>query len=248
MMRAAARMRRFGLAGAVMATARMRRFGRAGAVMATAALLLLATSTPATAMRLTDLAPDKIVKNVSSSLLVGLKRTELDPDRDKARVQIRELVDEHIAPAVDFRRVSYRAMGKNYKKVSKEEFLAFVEAVKDRIINTYANPLYGADLKTLAEKLELEIVNTQYGGKNNDKAIVKTFLKLSASEKYEVVFFLYKKKSSDPLALPWLVENLAVEGVNLGLSFRNQFQLLYTQHRGDMQKITNIWANTKIEG
>ncbi|MBT3851933.1 MAG: ABC transporter substrate-binding protein, partial [Gammaproteobacteria bacterium] len=37
--------------------------------------------------------------------------------------------------------------------------------------------------------------------------------------------------------------NIIVNGVNLGLTFRNQFQALAAEHDGDIEKIIRHWTS-----
>jgi phospholipid transport system substrate-binding protein len=41
----------------------------------------------------------------------------------------------------------------------------------------------------------------------------------------------------------WLIVNIIVNGVNLGLTFRNQFQALAIEHNGDIEEVTNNWIS-----
>ena len=45
----------------------------------------------------------------------------------------------------------------------------------------------------------------------------------------------------------WLIVNIIVNGVNLGLTFRNQFQALAIEHNEDIEEVTNNWiSNAEI--
>ena len=46
---------------------------------------------------------------------------------------------------------------------------------------------------------------------------------------------------------PFLIVNIIVNGVNLGLTFRNQFQALAIEHNEDIEEVTNNWiSNAEI--
>ena len=203
-------------------------------------ILVLLASMPSKAAD----APAKVIRQVSDSFIAALKDTEISNDEEKGKEEIKEIVEKHLSPAIDFRRIAYRTMGKYYKKASKEQFLAFEESIKKSLINTYANPLLESDSRRIAEQLAVEIRNSKISGENNDKAIVETWLKIGVNEKYDVVFFFYRKKSSGA----WLAENVVVEGINLSISFRNQFQRLYTEYSGNIDQIVGIWAKSRVEG
>ena len=41
----------------------------------------------------------------------------------------------------------------------------------------------------------------------------------------------------------WLIINIIVNGVNLGLTFRNQFRALATEYDNDIDEIINNWIS-----
>lgn len=186
--------------------------------------------------------PSKVIAQVADDFIGALKQETISTDEVKAKEQIKNIVDKHLSPAIDFRRIAYRTMGKYYKQASTEQFLNFEQSIKKSLINTYANPLLGSNSQQLANKISIEIRESKINGKNNDKAIIASWLKVGVNEKYDVIYYMYLKKSQDK----WLVENVAVEGINLSISFRNQFQRLHTEYNGDFDKISQVWAKSNV--
>lgn len=187
--------------------------------------------------------PEVVINQVADNFIGALKQTKIDDDPVKGKEQIKQVVDTHLSPVIDFRRIAYRTMGKYYKKASTEQFLAFTESIKRSLINTYANPLIELDSQQVANRLAVEVRDSKITGKKQRNAIVATWLKVGANEKYDVIYYLYYKEAKDK----WLVENVAVEGINLSLSFRNQFQRLFSEYGGDYDKITKVWADSKVD-
>lgn len=188
-------------------------------------------------------SPEQIITKVADNFIGALKVAKIDKDPIKGKAQIKNIVDTHLSPLIDFRRIAYRAMGKHYKQASTEQFLDFTEAVKKSLINTYANPLIELDSQQVANRLAVEIRESKITGKKKRNSIVATWLKVGANEKYDVIYYLYYKESKDQ----WLVENVAVEGINIGLTFRNQFQRLFTENGEDFDKVTQVWAASKVD-
>ncbi len=188
-------------------------------------------------------SPEMVITKVADKFIGALRQTKIDKDPTKGKEQIKQVVDTHLSPAIDFRRIAYRTMGKNYKQASTEQFLGFTDAIKRSLINTYASPLIELDSQQVAKQLEVEIRESRISGKKQNNAIVATWLKVGATEKYDVIYYLYFKESKDA----WLVENVAVEGINLSLSFRNQFQRLFSEYQGDFDKINQVWADSKVD-
>jgi phospholipid transport system substrate-binding protein len=59
----------------------------------------------------------------------------------------------------------------------------------------------------------------------------------TGSSKYPISYKL--RKSNDQ----WMIVNIIVNGVNLGLTFRNQFQALANNHDGDIEMILMNWIS-----
>lgn len=189
-------------------------------------------------------APKQAIVKVSAEFIAAIKQAEISDDEEIGKEQIKQLVDNHLSPYIDFRRVAYRTMAKHYKKASTKQFLAFEDAIKKSLINTYANPMLDPDSREeLTSQIEVEIRDSRFINKKQTTASVSTWLKIGPTEKYDVIYSLYYKTKEDK----WLVENLTVEGINLSLSFRNQFQRLYTENGGDIDAVTAIWAQARVD-
>ena len=186
-----------------------------------------------------DNKPEQVINDVADRFIEALKKEKITQENGKE--QIKKIVDDILSPVIDFRRIAYRTMGKNYKKATTKQFLEFEEAIKKSLINTYANPLL-EDSRQLAEKVSVEIRDVKPGKSKSPTSIVSTWLKIDATEKYDIVYYMYLKKSNNK----WLVENIAVEGINMSISFRNQFERLIGEYNGDIDQVTKVWAESKV--
>ena len=186
--------------------------------------------------------PQRIVHETADALLSKLRREQIVAET--AEEQLTTVVKVILTPVIDFRRLAYRTMAKHYKRASREQFLSFTEAIKQSLINTYANPLIETDSQALAEKLAVEIREVKKVGGKTPRTAVSTWLKVGNTQKYSVVYFFYFNKSKNT----WLVENMAIEGIDLLISFRNQYQRLISANQQDIDKVTTIWAASKANG
>ena len=134
-------------------------------------------------------------------------------------------------PMVDFRRVGASVMGKKYYLASsKSQRLEFIQAFKNSLLDTYTSTL------------------SQWG----DQKIVTVFPEVSEFKKtedvqqnlitgsniYPITYKVRKNKNGD-----WLIINIIVNGVNLGLTFRNQFQALAKEHNENIDEIIKHWTS-----
>ena len=75
-----------------------------------------------------------------------------------------------------------------------------------------------------------------------DKVIDVNQNLIASNNIYPITYKVMKDGSGN-----WLIVNIIVNGVNLGLTFRNQFQALAIEHNGDIEEVTNNWiSNAEI--
>ena len=134
-------------------------------------------------------------------------------------------------PMVDFRRVGASVMGKKYYLASsKSQRLEFIQAFKNSLLDTYTS--------TLAQWGDQRIV-TVFPEVNEYKKTEDVQQNLiTASNIYPITYKVRKNKSGD-----WLIINIIVNGVNLGLTFRNQFQALAKEHDENINEIIKHWTS-----
>ena len=133
-------------------------------------------------------------------------------------------------PMVDFRRVGASVMGKKYYLASsKSQRSEFIQAFKTSLLDTYTS--------TLAEWGDQKIV-TVFPENSELKKIEDVRQNLiTASNIYPIIYKVRKNKNGD-----WLIINIIVNGVNLGLTFRNQFQVLAKEHNENIDEIIKHWT------
>ena len=133
-------------------------------------------------------------------------------------------------PMVDFRRVGASVMGKKYYLASsKSQISEFIQAFKTSLLDTYTS--------TLAEWGDQKIV-TVFPENSELKKIEDVRQNLiTASNIYPIIYKVRKNKNGD-----WLIINIIVNGVNLGLTFRNQFQVLAKEHNENIDEIIKHWT------
>ena len=149
---------------------------------------------------------------------------ESDPDLFKKKIK------DIFEPMVDFRRVSASVMGKeNYLKSSTEQRSEFIEVFKNSLLDTYAS--------TLAQWGDQKIV-TNFTNKTTFEKIEDVNQDLLTESNSYPVTYKVRKSGED-----WKIINIIVNGVNLGLTFRNQFRALAEEFDGDIDKVILNWTS-----
>lgn len=135
-------------------------------------------------------------------------------------------------PMIDFRRVSASVMGKKYYLMSTPvQRDNFINIFKDSLLDTYAETLAQWGESTISTHFPDEF--PQEGIKTIE---VKQTLNTGTS-KYPISYKL--RKSSEG----WKIVNIIINGVNLGLTFRNQFQALAQSHNEDIDSTLKNWVS-----
>tara|TARA_B100001989_G_scaffold247859_1_gene220655 strand:+ start:274 stop:888 length:615 start_codon:yes stop_codon:yes gene_type:complete len=133
-------------------------------------------------------------------------------------------------PMVDFRRVGASVMGKKYYLASsKSQRSKFIQAFKSSLLDTYTSTLaQWGDQKIVTVFPEVsELKKTEDVRQNL----------ITANNIYPIIYKVRKNKNGD-----WLIINIIVNGVNLGLTFRNQFQVLAKEHNENIDEIIKHWT------
>ena len=151
-----------------------------------------------------------------------------ESDRELYENKIKEIFE----PMIDFRRVAASVMGKKYYLMaSKDERAEFVNIFKDSLLDTYA--------ETLAQWGD-SLISTEFPKSNLNKEITSVEVRQTldtGSSKYPISYKLRKSNEG------WKIVNIIINGVNLGLTFRNQFQALAVSHEEDIETTLNNWIS-----
>ena len=180
-----------------------------------------------------DENPYNFIDSNAQQMVIVLKENKslFLEDRQLYEQKIKEIFE----PMIDFRRVAATVMGKKYYLASsKEQRAEFVVIFKDSLLDTYAETLAQWENQTITtifpKNMEIQI----YDLKNIE---VQQTLN-TGSSKYPISYKLRKNKDNS-----WSIVNIIVNGVNLGLTFRNQFQALAIKNNGNIESILNGWVS-----
>ena len=156
-----------------------------------------------------------------------------ESDRETYENKIKEIFE----PMIDFRRVSASVMGKKYYLLAtKEQRGEFIDIFKDSLLDTYAETLAQWGDSTISTELPDEDSISKKFESFEKNIEVKQTLNTGTSE-YPIS---YKLRKSDN---EWKIVNIIINGVNLGLTFRNQFQALAISHNENIELTLKNWVS-----
>ena len=137
-----------------------------------------------------------------------------------------------LQPLVDFKRISRNVMGRYYKDANKEQIEKFNKVFKASLLETYS--------KTLAEFKDEEILVSSKVKKSPKGNREKVSLQIVTSTKvYPAIYDMYLNKQGQ-----WKLINIVINGVNLGLTFRNQFYSLMEKEGNNLDVVIERWVTS----
>ena len=160
--------------------------------------------------------PKYLIEDVIYDVIRTIRR---DRERyDDNRAEVNGLVKEKIMPHVDLVKMSTLILGRHKRQFTEEQFAEFIHLFESVTIHSYA--MYILDYK---DSYSLYFRGTRF---NNERgtATVHMILKLEKNRKVDTEFALYYDNGT------WKIFNLAFEGINYGLVYRNTYNDIIKNH------------------
>lgn len=165
--------------------------------------------------------PKDFVQRISTELTTRLVKEKAAYQKEPQLLLT--IVQENIEPYVDFDAFAKGVMGQFYRQATEKQRTEFTEIFKKSLIKTYANGL---------------------GAYENQKFTVKPYVAGNDPKKAQVDMDIHTSNSVIPVSYQmvlnaqgqWKVRNLILNGINLGLTFRNQFASTVEANRGNLDK------------
>jgi len=186
--------------------------------------------------------PYKVVEHTTEQVLEIIKGAKADYKKDpqKFNQQVTVLLEE----VIDFDKFARGVMGRyasgqHYQSLESEaEKTAFKQQVKNfsatfkrGIVDTYAKGLFdfnGQNIKTMPSRKGDDV-------KSGAVTVMQKIYNASGKP-YVIQYSMRRNKSGE-----WKLNNLIVEGINLGLTYRNQFAVSADRYKGDIDQVIANW-------
>lgn len=150
---------------------------------------------------------------------------ESDPDNFFAEVQ------NALEPYVDFVGFAKGVMAKHYRAASPEQQMAFVERFKESLIGTYVSALVEFDNERVI------VLEPKVAQKKENRAVTMLEVYAKSGAIYPVQYQL--ERSDDGR---WMLRNVIINGINIGLQFRSQFNAYMQKYNRDVDKVIENWS------
>jgi phospholipid transport system substrate-binding protein len=154
------------------------------------------------------MAPDALVQSVSSEVLENIKS---DPALHKGDFdKLQKLIDDKVAPYVDFDRMTRLSVGRGWKSATPEQRQQLIREFRTLLVRTYS----GALSRVTDHQVKMRPFRAEPGGAD---AQVRTLVAPSAGDPIQLDYRLEKTDSG------WKIYDVTILGVSLVENFRNSF-------------------------
>lgn len=159
-------------------------------------------------------------------------------DSDATQGEYLEEVAEVLEPVIGYPIIARRVMGDAYNGATREQKIRFLDTFKRSMINTYAGGLFtfgGYDVAVLPSQDD----------KKDTLRNTRVYLEVISPEgpRYPMVQSVYYSQETDD----WKMQNVIFNGINLGVTFKTQFDEIYQKAGGDLDLAIDEWARMTEE-
>ena len=133
-----------------------------------------------------------------------------------------------LTPVIDFNTIAKGVMAKFYRKASPKQVKDFRVAFKQSLLNTYSR----AVLAFKINDFEIQSNSSSSSKAGRQKIWVKVYANGAA---YDINYAMKKRQQG------WMVTNVTLDGINLGLAFRQQFASAMAKNKGNMDDVIAFW-------
>ncbi|CBV41816.1 MlaC/ttg2D family ABC transporter substrate-binding protein [Halomonas elongata] len=189
-------------------------------------LILLTAALPAQAQDVEH--PEALIRDSVEALM-----SQIEGRRDyfaQNPDELEAVVEDNLADVADFRYIGASVMGRYFGNATPQQRSRFVKVFRQSLIDTYAKGLVTFDYR------EIRVPETQKASRYDDQASVAMEVVGVDGTIYPVSYTMRLDDGQ------WKVVNVIVNGINLGLTFRNQFDEAMRQHNRDYDAVIDGWS------
>ncbi|WP_157890227.1 MlaC/ttg2D family ABC transporter substrate-binding protein [Marinobacterium aestuarii] len=186
-------------------------------------------------------AASGVVEKVTQDM-VTLLEEGVDINNDASLNDAMARVEQRLDGLIDFDYIAQRVMGKFYRRANDAERAHFATVFKHTMVKTYTKALAGFEIS------RVEVAPQGPESPEPDKQVVTLNVYSGAGTRYSLVNYMLERDGQ------WQLVNVILDGINLRLTFTNQFADLAERNNGNIQQVITSWESqvdsrvTKTEG
>ena len=146
-------------------------------------------------------------------------------------------LNEIMEPVVDFQGIARSVMTVRYSRsATPEQMDRFIETFKRSMVEFYGNALLEFDGGSIAV-----LPPARGAQQTEERASVNMEVRSNSGNVYPVTYTMANIDGQ------WKVRNVIVEGINIGLLFRDQFAQAMQTHRNNLDAVIDNWGSVVAE-
>lgn len=181
-----------------------------------------------------EIPPDQVIQRITDQMRALILQEK--PRFEREPQHFYQALDQVMTPASDFDRIAKGVMGKYYRQASDEQRKRFALKFKQTMIQTYAKAFMNFD----NQKIVVLPYRPQTGDEPGLASVMMEVYGHSGTV-YPVAYSMFLDDEKQ-----WRLQNVIVNGINLGLTFRNQFASAMNQQQ-DIDKTIDGWSSELAE-
>ncbi|MAF31339.1 MAG: hypothetical protein CMF60_08465 [Magnetococcales bacterium] len=174
--------------------------------------------------------PVSVVKTSIDKVMLSIdvNRDSFDQNPDVLTNEMIVILD----PVVAFDSIASGVMGRYRKDASDEQIEKFAKTFKKTMVKLYAKALISFESKSI------EVLEPSAEDISPKKAKIVSHVTAENGTVYKVIYSMRKSKEG-----VWQARNMIVDGINLGLTYVNQFDSAMNRYGGDIDLVINSWQS-----
>src|SRR5690606_12731319 len=146
-------------------------------------------------------------------------------------------LNEIMEPVVDFQGIARSVMTVRYSRsATPEQMDRFIETFKRSMVEFYGNALLEIDGGSITV-----LPPARGAQQTEERASVNMEVRSNSGNVYPVTYTMANIDGK------WKVRNVIVEGINIGLLFRDQFAQAMQTHRNNLDAVIDNWGSVVAE-
>lgn len=175
--------------------------------------------------------PSRVIRESTERVMTALAEQKQLHGGEVTEQMVRALI-QVLEPVVDFQSMAGSVMGKHSKKANATQLQKFTEIFTESLVTFYTKSLITFEVKAVT------VLEQEAGfDANSGRATVQMQAMDSDNNTYDIKYSMRTNGKGE-----WKVRNFLVEGINVGLTFLNQFDGAMARHAGDIDTVIVNWS------
>jgi phospholipid transport system substrate-binding protein len=168
------------------------------------------------------------VEESTNQLLAKL--IEIKPLYAEQPEQFFTRVESSLAPFIDFAGFSRGVMAKYYRRATDEQKIRFETVFRQKMVRTYAKALVEFDNE------RVDVVESATLKSDPERAAIDLLVHSKEGTVYTINYSMVLVDTR------WMLRNVTIEGINIGLQFRSQFAAYMDKYSNNIDDVIDNWT------